>query len=56
MTLIRTAKHVTISEAHPYHGSKSLGWPHSEVWKEYDPRCPLCRAEGSSNGQSDTGG
>ena len=54
MTEIRTAKHVTITEAHPFHGSRSIGWPHSEVWVEYDPRCPLCRAEGSDGGQTTT--
>lgn len=56
---IRTAKHLTITEAHPFHGrverSKSFvsaGYPvqgSEEVFEQYDPRCPLCRASADSN-------
>lgn len=48
MPIIRTQKHMTIIEAHPFHhyisddrdrGGNAL------VDKGYDPSCPLCRAE-----------
>lgn len=50
---IRTAKHLTITEAHPFHGRDerpkrfvSAGYPvqgNETVFEQYDPRCPLCR-------------
>lgn len=46
--IIRTDKHVTISEAHPYHryisDNRAQGG-NALVEKAFDPRCPLCREE-----------
>jgi len=42
---------MTITEAHPFHGMTSKDREcldrggNATVWKEFDPRCPLCRAE-----------
>jgi len=51
-TVIRTAKHLTITEAHPYHDrlSPERLWPggpgvgNPEYARAFDPNCPLCRA------------
>lgn len=53
MPTIRTAKHVTITEAHPYHGYVSDGRPggNATVEKRFNPDCPLCRAEEASKGK-----
>ena len=51
MSPIRTQRHMTITEAHPFHGMTSKDREcldrggNATVWKEFDPRCPLCRAE-----------
>jgi hypothetical protein len=57
--VIRTEKHVTIVEAHPYHRYVSDDRPggHAIVERAYDPRCPRCRegeravARGSGAGE-----
>lgn len=57
--LVRTQKHLTITEAHPFHGdtledarATRLQGPHRdvqravaprEVYEKYDERCPRCR-------------
>jgi hypothetical protein len=45
--IIRTDKHLTITEAHPYHNYLRDDRPqgHAYVAKCFDPNCPLCRAE-----------
>ena len=45
--VIRTEKHVTIIEAHPYHRYVSDDRPggNAIVERAYDPRCPRCREE-----------
>ena len=52
--IIRTAKHITITEAHPYHYYLRDDRPRggtATVAKTYDENCPLCREEkGVSNG------
>jgi hypothetical protein len=46
--IIRTSKHVTITEAHPYHNylrdDRARGGT-ATVAKSYDENCPLCREE-----------
>jgi class 3 adenylate cyclase/predicted ATPase len=44
---IRTEKHLTIVEAHPYHRYVSDDWPRGNaiVERVYDARCPRCREE-----------
>lgn len=48
--IIRTEKHLTIVEAHPYHryllDDPAKG--NAVVEPAYDPRCPRCRAEESA--------
>jgi hypothetical protein len=52
---VRTDRHMTITEAHPYHGMSQEGREAldrggcARVWVEYDERCPLCRAERSDS-------
>lgn len=45
---IRTEKHLTITEAHPYHhyvvDERTRGG-NAQVKKAFDPNCPLCRQE-----------
>jgi len=43
--VVRTAKHVTIVEAHPYHRYVVDDRPGGSaiVERAHDPRCPLCR-------------
>ena len=45
--VIRTEKHLTIIEAHPYHRYVSDDRPggNAIVERAYDPRCPRCREE-----------
>jgi hypothetical protein len=52
--IIRTRKHVTITEAHPYHtylrDDRARGG-NATVAKGYDENCPLCREQkGVSSG------
>jgi hypothetical protein len=50
--IIRTAKHVTITEAHPFHrylsDYRDQGGV-AVVEKAFDERCPLCRQEAKSD-------
>ena len=49
--IVRTQRHMTITEAHPFHGMTDDGrraldmGGNAVVREERDPRCPLCRAE-----------
>jgi hypothetical protein len=45
--IIRSEKHLTILEAHPYHRYISDERPrgHAIVERAYDARCPRCREE-----------
>jgi hypothetical protein len=48
---IRTERHMTITEAHPFHGMTPTGRQSLDrggstyVWKKHDPNCPKCREE-----------
>jgi len=46
--VIRTEKHVTIAEAHPYHRYVSDDRPggNAIVERACEPRCPRCQEEG----------
>lgn len=50
MSPLRTQRHMTKTEAHPYHGINDEGRARLDVggtamvWEEHDEACPLCRA------------
>lgn len=53
--VIRTRKHVTITEAHPYHhyvsDHRDTGG-NAVVEKSFDPNCPLCKEEALTRRES----